>query len=106
MEKGDSGIDLIGGIRSLSASGQDCPGTDTGIPRVMRNTAAGIFPFRFQPSGVVLFQNQTFRFERTNNIMAEEKIVFQFDGERTMEISTGKVAKLANGWSASATPLS
>ena len=29
--------------------------------------------------------------------MAEEKIVFQFDGERTMEISTGKVAKLANG---------
>ncbi len=29
--------------------------------------------------------------------MAEEKIVFQFDGEREMEISTGKVAKLANG---------
>ncbi len=29
--------------------------------------------------------------------MAEEKIVFQFDGERTMEISTGKVAGLANG---------
>ena len=29
--------------------------------------------------------------------MAEEKIVFQFDGERTMEFSTGKVAKLANG---------
>ena len=29
--------------------------------------------------------------------MAEEKIVFEFDGSRTMEISTGKVAKLANG---------
>lgn len=29
--------------------------------------------------------------------MAEEKIVFQFDGEREMEISTGKVAGLANG---------
>ena len=29
--------------------------------------------------------------------MAEEKIVFAFDGEREMEISTGKVAKLANG---------
>ncbi|MDD3886630.1 MAG: polyribonucleotide nucleotidyltransferase [Victivallaceae bacterium] len=29
--------------------------------------------------------------------MAEEKIVFQFDGDRTMEISTGKVANLANG---------
>ena len=29
--------------------------------------------------------------------MAEEKIVFQFDGERTMEISTGKMAGLANG---------
>ncbi len=29
--------------------------------------------------------------------MAEEKIVFQFDGERTMEFSTGKVANLANG---------
>ncbi|MCQ2380475.1 MAG: polyribonucleotide nucleotidyltransferase [Victivallaceae bacterium] len=29
--------------------------------------------------------------------MAEEKIVFDFDGSRTMEISTGKVAKLANG---------
>ncbi len=29
--------------------------------------------------------------------MAEEKIVFAFDGEREMEISTGKLAKLANG---------
>ena len=29
--------------------------------------------------------------------MAEEKIVFQFDGEREMEISTGKMAGLANG---------
>jgi len=29
--------------------------------------------------------------------MAEEKVVFAFDGDRTMEISTGKVAKLANG---------
>ncbi len=29
--------------------------------------------------------------------MAEEKIVFQFDGDRTMEISTGKMAGLANG---------
>ena len=29
--------------------------------------------------------------------MAEEKSVFQFDGEREMEISTGKVAGLANG---------
>jgi polyribonucleotide nucleotidyltransferase len=29
--------------------------------------------------------------------MAEEKIVFEFDGSRNMEISTGKVAKLANG---------
>ena len=29
--------------------------------------------------------------------MAEEKIVFKFDGEREMEISTGKVARLANG---------
>lgn len=29
--------------------------------------------------------------------MAEEKVIFQFDGERTMEISTGKVAGLANG---------
>ena len=29
--------------------------------------------------------------------MAEEKVVFQFDGEREMEISTGKVAGLANG---------
>jgi len=29
--------------------------------------------------------------------MAEEKIVFAFDGEREMEISTGKVANLANG---------
>ncbi len=29
--------------------------------------------------------------------MAEEKIVFAFDGEREMEISTGKMANLANG---------
>ncbi len=29
--------------------------------------------------------------------MAEEKVIFQFDGDRTMEISSGKVAKLANG---------
>lgn len=29
--------------------------------------------------------------------MAEEKIIFKFDGEREMEISTGKVARLANG---------
>ena len=29
--------------------------------------------------------------------MAEEKVIFQFDGERTMEISTGKMGKLANG---------
>lgn len=29
--------------------------------------------------------------------MAEEKIAFQFDGEREMEISTGKIAGLANG---------
>ena len=29
--------------------------------------------------------------------MAEQKIVFEFDMNRTMEISTGKVAGLANG---------
>ena len=29
--------------------------------------------------------------------MAEQKVTFKLDAERTMEISTGKVAGLANG---------